>query len=153
MSDNAPALTQDRELIPRALIRAMVFLIFATTGIVAYATWTDQPKAGQPPAGKIVAERMITVDIKPRGAAIVYDEAGALVHEFGQGEAGFMDAIFRAVAYERKKSGAEHSGPVTIARLDTGRHVLIDPNTGWKMQLIGYGANNVEPFVFLLADM
>ena len=153
MSDNAMRLPKDKELIPRALIRAMVFLIFATVGLVAYAKWTDQPLAGQPPGGEVVAERMIAVDVKPRGAATVYDEDGVLIREFAEGEAGFMDSIFRAVAYERKKSGASADGPVSIARLDTGRHILVDPNTGWTMQLIGYGAKNVEPFVQLLADM
>ncbi|MEO0342655.1 MAG: photosynthetic complex assembly protein PuhC [Pseudomonadota bacterium] len=157
MSENAPGLTHggdhDRELIPRALIRACVFLVLAVTALVAFATYTDRPKAGQPPAGKVVAERLISVEIQPRGAALIFDETGTLVHSFGEGEAGFMDSVFRALSYERKRSGADLDGPVTIARMDTGRHVLIDPNTGWAMQLIGYGANNIEPFVQLLSEV
>ncbi|MEM0977424.1 MAG: photosynthetic complex assembly protein PuhC [Pseudomonadota bacterium] len=153
MSDFAERLPQDRELIPRALIRACVFLIFATIGIVAFATFSDRPKAGTPAKGVIAAERLISVDILPRGAANIFDGTGVLIHEFPEGEAGFMDSVFRAVAYERKKSGVEEDGPVRIARLEDGRHILIDPNSNWRMELRGYGANNMEPFVILLQDL
>ena len=151
MSENAPSLRYEKELIPRALIRACVFLVLAVTGLVAFATLTDMPKSGVPEASPIVAERTISVEIKPMGAALIYDETGALVHEFGEGEAGFMDSVFRALAYQRQKSGVAAEGPVTIARLENDRHVMIDPNSGWRLNLLGYGANNIEPFVQLLA--
>ncbi|MEM9715860.1 MAG: photosynthetic complex assembly protein PuhC [Pseudomonadota bacterium] len=152
MSENATGLAQDRELVPRALIRACVFLVFGVTAIVAFASLTDRPMVGQPPAGEVVAERMISVEILPRGAATIFDEDGTVIRDFGEGEAGFMDSVFRALRYQRQKSGAPADGPVTIARLDNGRHILIDPNTGWRLQLLGYGAQNIEPFIVLLAN-
>lgn len=151
MSDNAPSLHYEKELIPRALIRACVFLVLSLTALVGLAVILEMPKGGVPEASPIAAERMISVEIKPRGAALIFDETGALVHEFAEGEAGFMDSVFRALRYQRQKSGVAAEGPVTIARLENDRHVMIDPNSGWRLSLLGYGANNIEPFVELLA--
>ena len=141
---------RDREMVPRVLVQAMFGLMFVSLAIVAYAQWADVPQAGVPAPSEIVAERSITLRGTHSDGVAVLDEAGAQIAYSGTDKAGFIDVIWVALMRERKVNGADAAAPVRLVRRANGHTAIIDPETGWSIELIGYGADNVAAFARLI---
>jgi len=63
---------------------------------------------------------------------------------------GFVGVIGIAVARERRVAGLANEAPITILKRESGTYGIHDPLTGWSMELIGYGDDNVAAFAKLL---
>ena len=152
MSENATldpriAARGDRELIPRALIRASVGLVLITLTLTAFSVLSGREKSGVPAAGVIAAQTEVVIEAGKNGSAIVYDGTGIMLAEFGEGKAGFMGSVWRALEFERKRSNVALDAPALLIRYEDGRHILSDPQSGWRMHLRGFGPGNAEAFV------
>jgi len=146
-----PSLPDDREKIPRILLRAVAVLLVTVLALVTYARVTDMPLASQPPEGvPVVAERTVIIYGSMTGEATVLGLDGTLIADLGPEEGGFVAGVWRALALKRGQSGVPENAPVTLTEYADGRIALTDPGTGWKAQLIGFGADNREAFARLL---
>ena len=65
-------------------------------------------------------------------------------------KAGFIDVVWVAVMRERKVQGTDATAPIRIVRREGGRVDVIDDTTGWTLELIGYGQDNVAAFATLI---
>ncbi len=142
---------QDR-MLPRVLIRGMLALVLATLAIATYARVTDRPLVSIPPVSPVMAEASIVIDADPSsGAATVHLSDGSPLAQFGPQEGGFIAGIYRVIHRERTKHRVAQGGPVILQAYENGRMGLIDPSTGWRADLMGFGADNAEAFARLLA--
>lgn len=140
----------DKEMIPRALLRAVGLLILAVLVLVSFARLTDRPLIATPPDSLVVAERTILLSGDLAGAATVRDTDGTLIADLSPEEGGFISGVWRVILRERTKARAPHAGPVVL-RCDTGGRISIhDPSTGWSADLMGFGADNARAFARLL---
>ena len=70
---------RNREVIPRALTRAMLALVLACLALVTAARLTDRPLVATPPAGNVVVERQFLIAGDLSGAATVRAPDGTLL--------------------------------------------------------------------------
>lgn len=139
------------EKIPPILIKAMFGMVLLSLVIVAWARITDQPLSALPDQSEPVAiERQIVIAGSNSGRATVYDVDGNVIREYGPMEGGFISGIWRVLRLERGKIDAPLDAPVRLVRYEGGRLSLYDDLTGWRAELIGFGADNAAAFARLL---
>jgi putative photosynthetic complex assembly protein len=138
--------------IPRLLLRAMLAMVLVSLALAVIVRLTGMEPAATPPDATtpVVAERMIQIMGNLDGSATVRDGEGGLIAEYGPMEAGFISGVHRALARERKLAKVEGNPAVRIVRYADGRLGLRDPATGWRVELIGFGATNRDAFAALL---
>lgn len=141
---------QDREKIPRTMVRAMFVLVMSVLALVSYARVTDRPLIAVPPSGNVVAERSFHLKGELSGAALVTDVDGTVIADLSPEKGGFVSGIYRVIVRERTKHRVALDAPVVLQRHDTGRISIHDPTTGWHADLMGFGIDNARAFARLL---
>ncbi len=142
----------DREMIPRALLRAVGVLILAVLALVTYARVTDRPLIATPPDSPVVAERIVHLSGDLSGAATVRAEDGSIIADLTPEQGGFVSGVWRVILRERSNARLATDGPVILRRDAGGRVSIHDPSTGWRADLMGFGADNAKAFARLLAQ-
>lgn len=146
---NRPPSEDDK--IPPILLKGMFGLVLLTLALVTYARVTDKPLAAMPDLDAPIAEeREIVLVGSMTGAATVYDPEGNVIHEYAADEGGFVAGIWRVLQRERGKIDAPMDAPVRLVRYESGRLSLFDDLTGWRAELVGFGADNTAAFALLL---
>ena len=141
---------RDREMVPRFLVIAMFTLMAASLALVAFARLTDRPVSSTVAHSDIVQEITVTLTGSRSSGVAVIDADGTQLAHSNDTKAGFIDVIWVAVMRERKVQNAPADGPVRVVRRENGRVAVLDDTTGWKIELIGYGQDNVAAFAKLL---
>ncbi|MDF1727740.1 MAG: photosynthetic complex assembly protein PuhC [Sulfitobacter sp.] len=141
---------RDREMVPRALILAMFGLMVASLALVSFAQLTDQPLRGVAAESAVVRSLPITLDGTRSDGVAVLDAEGRQIAHSDQRRAGFIGVIWISVGRARKLQGIEGNPPLDLQRLENGHTNIFDPATGWSIELIGYGADNVAAFAKLI---
>jgi putative photosynthetic complex assembly protein len=130
----------EREMIPRTLLWAMLGLALSALVITSFAVLTDHPRAGTPPAGKVVAERALILEGRSAQAVTVYDAEGQLIADMDHG--GFITVIQNAIQRARTVARVEGNPPIRIVKYDNGRLVAEDPASGASIELYAFGGDN-----------
>jgi len=144
------AIKEDREKIPTRLIQAMFGLVLVVLALVTFARVTDRPLEAMPKDGPIAQERVIHIFGTMAGAAKVLDANGTMIADLDPTKGGFIAGIWRSLNHERSKVDADLTAPVRLVRFEDGRLALFDDTTGFRIELIGFGADNTAAFVRLL---
>ena len=149
MTTRAQLATRDREMIPVALLRAMLALAITSLLLVSYARWTDRPLEGVPEMRPIVAERLLSfTHAEDRHVRVVED--GREIALMTGRSAGFIDAYTDALERRRMVSRADVHAPIRVAAFADGHVVLIDPETGWRVDPRSYGESSQAAFAAFL---
>jgi putative photosynthetic complex assembly protein len=141
---------RDHDMVPLFLVRAMFALMFAALAIVAYAQWADVPQSAVYQETPVVSQIDVQFVSSREGVSTVFDMDGNQIAASGDDKMGFIGVIGIAVRREREVSGFANDAPLTILKRESGTYGILDPLTGWSMELIGYGADNVAAFAKLL---
>lgn len=149
---SGPAMSHDKELVPRILIVAVCTLVLTILTMVTWARVTGHPVAHVPPTGQVTHERSFYLTGDMAGRATVTDIDGTVVADLGPTEGGFIAGVYRVIERERAKHRVAEGGPLTLVRYETGRLSIHDPATGWSADLMGFGADNARAFARLLAQ-
>lgn len=130
----------ERELIPRALLWAMLALALSALAITAFSVLTDRPRTGTPIPGQITAQREIILEGRSAQAVTVYDAEGQLIADMDHG--GFITVIQNAIQRARTVARVQGNPPIRIVQYDNGRLVAEDPASGASIELYAFGADN-----------
>lgn len=130
----------EREMIPRALLWAMLGLALSAVVITGFAVLTDRPRVGQPLPGTVVAERDLILEGRSAQAVTVYAADGTLIADMDHG--GFVTVIQNAIQRARTVARVEGNPPIRIVQYDNGRLVAEDPASGASIELYAFGADN-----------
>lgn len=141
---------RDKDMVPRFLVQAMFTVMAASLALVAYARLTDRPLTGSLLPSPVVAEKVLVMSGGREETVIVTDVSGAIIARSNDGPRGFIGVISRSVALARKTHDLPPDGPVTLARHANGVLTISDPATGWSIELLGYGKDNIAAFARLL---
>ena len=141
---------RDREMVPRLLVQGMFALMAVTLAIVAYAQWFDVPNRGVLVEAPVVQSLEIVMTGDRNGIYEVTTPDGTLIAASTDEKAGFIGVIGRVVDRERFKNNAVSTVPVTVVRRENGNIAIIDDTTDLRVELIGYGKDNVAAFAKLL---
>ncbi len=141
---------RDRDMVPAVLVKAMFGLMIGAVALVGYARLTDRPVTSVPPHSDVVAERAITlVGNRSDGVQVLGPDGAPLAHSNDE-KAGFIDVIWLSVNRERLVQDVPSDAPVRLVKRVNGHVAVIDDTTGWKIELIGYGQDNVAAFARLI---
>ena len=138
------------DVVSRNLMRGVLVLLVTVVALVAYARLTDRPLEATPPAGEILAERVVHISGSITGEAQITDADGALIADFGRGEAVFITTIERVLRRERERHQAELVAPYHVRLREGQRLSVYDPVTGAETELEGFGVDNIAAFQALL---
>ncbi|MGR3272934.1 pullulanase [Thalassococcus profundi] len=139
-----------RDLVPRRMVRAMFGLVALCLVLVSIAVWSGRPVTSVPPDSEVVRERFVYLSGDLAGAAMVLDATGSVIADLSPEQGGFIAGIARVLDRERTKARQPLDGPVRIVRTANGRLAIFDPSTGWRADLMGFGADNAAAFARLL---
>lgn len=146
-----PKLRSDNpEMIPTPLLRAMLVLVLATVALVSYSVLSGRDHVGVPKASAIVTERQIILEGHSAQAVTVYNVDKSVLIDLPHG--GFVTVIQSGLATERRKFGIDPLLPVRLVRYENGRLTIEDDLTGWSAELYAFGADNKAAFERLLAQ-
>ncbi|MEL7180139.1 MAG: photosynthetic complex assembly protein PuhC [Pseudomonadota bacterium] len=141
---------RDKEMVPRILVQAMFALMAASLAIVAYAQWFDVPNRGVLVEAPIVQSLEITMQGDRSGIYQVRTTDGTLIASSSDEKAGFLGVIGRVIDRERFKNNVTGNAPFAVVRRENGNIAIIDDTTDLRVELIGYGKDNVAAFARLL---
>lgn len=141
---------RDRDMVPLFLVRSMFGLMIASLCIVAYARLADVPLSAVYQATPPVKEISVQFVSSREGISTVYDMEGNQIASSSDELLGFVGVIGIVAKRQRLVAGYDNDAPLTILKRETGTYGIHDPLTGWSMELIGYGADNVAAFANLL---
>ena len=139
-----------RDMVPRFLVIAMFSLMLISLSLVSYAQWTDQPNTGVLKFSPI--EKEITVSLvgdRSKGVAIHDMDGNQLAHS-NLKKSGFIDVIWVSIMRHRTVQNKDISAPIRFIRRQNGHTAIFDDATGWSIELIGYGQDNVNAFAKLI---
>lgn len=142
---------EDREKIPRILLRAIFLFVVTVLAMVTWARVTGMEPAAMPPKGvPILTERTLIIFGDQEGNARVLDTYGNQVADLSPEQGGFISGVWRSMARARNQQGIDPNAPVRIVKFADGRLGLRDDLTGWRVELIGFGRDNTKAFERLL---
>lgn len=140
----------DREMVPRRLVQLMFALMLGTLGLVTYAQVAALPDVGVLVEAPIVQQREVTLTGARNGVYAVTDALGSVIASSADEKAGFIGIVGLVVNRQRLLQNQPADAPVLIARRDNGNIAVIDDSTGMRLELIGYGADNIAAIAALL---
>lgn len=140
---------RDKEMVPRALVKAMFALMAGSVALVTYAQLSGHPDVGILEEAPVVESRAVT--LVPLGLGS-YDVMEGAVRLAGTDDhkGGFYGVIGRILDRRRMVHGADPAAPIEVVRRENGHIAILDPETDFTIELIGYGADNVAAFARLL---
>jgi putative photosynthetic complex assembly protein len=141
---------RDAELIPRWLVGAMIGLALLSLALVSLAVLTDRPHTGVPVAAPVLAERTLILEGHGAKAVTVRDAEGKLLADLPHG--GFITVVQNGLQRARTLRGVDPMKPVRLVSYANGRLTVIDPETGWSVELGNFGDDNRAAFERLLKD-
>jgi len=83
----------------------------------------------------------------------VFDTNGRQLAHSNDDKKGFIDVIWVAVTRARLVQDVPSDAPVRVVRRENGNIGILDDTTGWKIELIGYGKDNVAAFAKLFEEL
>lgn len=137
-------------MIPGRLLMSMAFLAVSTLAIVGAATVAGRPVVGVPPTAAVQAERMLILEGQGAKAVTIRAADGTLLADLDNG--GFVTVVQNGLQRHRLVHGVPADLPVRLVRYDNGRLSLLDPETGWTVELYAFGADNKAAFERLLVQ-
>lgn len=150
MHAEVPLRCHDEQKIPRGLLRAIGLMVLLSLFLAGYARLTGATPAATPPQAATQVERAIVIASSSDGSATVTDPDGAVIFERGPGQAGFISGVGRAMTRVRVVAGVPLDAPALLSLHADGSLRLIDPSTGWRVELKAFGRDNEAAFAALL---
>lgn len=141
---------RDKEMVPRFLIQGMFALMAASLAIVAYAQWFDVPNRGVLVEAPVVHSLEIVMEGDRTGTYTVTTLDGTQIASSADHKGGFIGVIGRVIDRERFVHDLPFNAPITVIRRENGNIAIIDDTTDLRVELIGYGKDNVAAFAKLL---
>ncbi len=141
---------RDKEMVPKILVQAMFALMVASLAIVAYAQWFDVPNRGVLVEAPVVQSLDIVLEGDRTGTYTVTTLDGTQIASSADEKGGFIGVMGRVIDRERFVHDLPINAPITVVRRENGNIAIIDDTTDLRVELIGYGKDNVAAFAKLL---
>jgi putative photosynthetic complex assembly protein len=139
----------EREMIPKPLLWAMFSLAMSSLALASYSVWSGRPHGGVPVQSVVASEMDVILEGHGARAVTVKAPDGRVLADLAHG--GFIAVIQNGLERERLVHGVAADRPVRLVRFANGRLSVIDPDTGWSVELRDFGADNRAAFERLMA--
>jgi len=139
----------DRNVPRGALVGAAALIAFAiVAAAVGRVTGIGAVRVGYSAPIHTVALRF---DDRPDGGiSVIAPETGSVIGAIEVGTDGFVRTVLRSMAFDRQRRGIGSGPPFVIAKWPNGHSTLDDPSTGRRVDLVAFGAANMQTFTRLM---
>ncbi len=145
-----PRPSDNKDMIPKPLLLAMLALVLASLAVVSYSVLTGRTHVGVPQSAAIVAERSIILKGGGAQAVTVLSLDGTVLMDLPHG--GFITVIQNAMERARLTAGVDKLLPLRIVEYANGRLTATDDFTGWSAELGAFGSDNRAAFERLMSQ-
>lgn len=135
---------QDRELIPRVLLRALLGLVLVALTLVTFAVVTDRPKVGVPHDAPVIDTRSFLLDGDGVRWVRLSDPSGEVLLDTENG--GFVAVVQNGLKRVRTLRGLPVQAEVQLTMFENGRMQMLDVETGWSVEIGSFGPQNRAVF-------
>lgn len=136
--------------IPRGILLAAAVFALGSIAIVVFARNADVGVSRVDYTSPLQTRALQFAD-RPDGSIFVSSaDDGSVVAVLEPGSNGFVRIVMRSLAQERMDKGIGAEPAFELTRWDDGRLSISDPATGKRLDLTGFGRNNVDDFAKLL---
>lgn len=142
--------SDDPDMIPPILLKAMLALVLASLAVVTFSVVTGRDHTGVPKPAEIMAERTVILQGGGAQAVTVLDANGAVLMDLPHG--GFITVIQNANERARLVKGVDKLMPLRIVEYANGRLTAHDDYTGWSAELGAFGSDNRDAFERLMSQ-
>jgi putative photosynthetic complex assembly protein len=142
--------SDDKDMIPKPLLWAMLALVLASLAVVSFAVLSDRDHVGVPKASEIVKERSIILQGGGAQAVTVLDADGTVLMDLPHG--GFITVIQNAMERARLTANVDKLLPLRIVEYANGRLTVLDDYSGWSAELGAFGSDNRAAFERLMSQ-
>lgn len=142
--------SDNKDMIPKQLLWAMLALVLASLTVVTFAVVTDRAHVGVPQAAAIVTERSVILKGGGAQAVTVLDVDGSVLMDLPHG--GFITVIQNAMERARLTAGVDKMLPLRIVEYANGRLSAVDDYSGWSAELGAFGSDNRAAFERLMSQ-
>lgn len=142
--------SDDKDMIPKPLLWAMLALVLSSLTVVTFSVVTNRPHVGVPQAADMVTERSIILKGGGAQAVTVLDVDGSVMMDLPHG--GFITVIQNAMERARLTAGVDKMLPLRIVEYANGRLSAVDDYTGWSAELGAFGSDNRAAFERLMSQ-
>jgi putative photosynthetic complex assembly protein len=142
--------SDDKDMIPAPLLKAILALVLATLAVVSFSVLTGRDHVGVPKAAEVVAERTIVLKGGGAQAVTVLATDGTVLMDLPHG--GFITVIQNAMERARLTAGVDKMLPLRIVEYANGRLTAVDDHTGWSAELGAFGSDNRAAFERLMSQ-
>jgi putative photosynthetic complex assembly protein len=143
-----PARKTAANVLPRGVLlaigAAVVAALVGTAAVRLSGSEIREPDAAE------VARRALRFEDGPAGSVLAIDAASGQTAARFDGEQGFLRGALRALARERKRTGAGSEAPFELVLRSDNRLTLVDPVTQQRIDLESFGPTNAGVFARLL---
>lgn len=140
--------TDNNDMIPIGLVRAMFAMPVVALALVAFASMTGRPPAAVPASAPVLESWSIRLIGNDAQSVTVLDAEGNLIAELAHG--GFVTVVQNGLMTMRRRHGIDPALPIEIVRFENGRLAAIDPLTDYRVELTQFGQDNKAAFERLL---
>ena len=141
--------SDDKDMIPKPLLLAMLALVLATLAVVSFSVLTGRDHVGVPAAAAIVDERTIYLVGGGAQAVTVLAQDRSPLLDLPHG--GFITVIQNGLQRARLTARVDQTLPVRIVEYANGRLTVMDDHTGWTAELGAFGSDNRAAFERLMS--
>ncbi len=134
---------------PVSMLIAAGLLIGTSLAAVGWANMTGYTAVHRQ-ASMVVAQQAVVFSDRDGGVIVIKDETGKTLKVIQRGELGFVRAVLRGLARDRRARGVGPEIAFTVSRHADGSLTLDDPSTGRVVTLGAFGSTNSIVFTELL---
>lgn len=136
--------------VPRVALLGAAGIVIATIIAAAVGNYARVGRVEMPAAATLEARDIRFVAREDKGYDIYDAASDSLAGTVPDERAGFIRGVLRGLSRERRMNGAEEAAAYRLVRAEGGRLSLIDPETGRRIELRGFGATNFDAFERLM---
>lgn len=137
---------------PLGVLIAFGVLIASSLLAVGWARWNGAAAVDQPMPAVVEARELLFQTATDGSIHVVTAKDGHELDLIPAGSDGFVSATLRGLNRERKRFGADLSGPFQLIRRADGSLTLNDPSTKIDVDLGAFGPTNVASFAAFMAS-
>lgn len=131
--------------LPVVWLGGLLALVLLGTALARWQGW--QARAAD---AAVQQELRLRFDDTAQGDVAVVDTATQRTLAVFSGEQGFLRGTLRALTRERRRQGGDAQTPFVLRSHTDARLVLLDPQTGQRIDLDSFGPSNKGVFASLL---
>ena len=126
-------------------------MLLSLLGVISFQILNFEP-LNIPKNSAVISSKLIYLQRGQDSSTKILDESKIVLVEYPKGRETFVSSLVTVIERDRLKRNMDKSGPLILQQTDNKRISIFDPTTAIKIDLMGFGAENVRIFSEILIN-